>query len=153
MKLKYFFAAAAMFLCVSVKAQNITPSHLKAADDLLTAARADTLYKQNMATMLNQASGRIPEAQRAKFVTVMNAFMAKYISWELLKDQMAVLYAKEFTEKELKDLTAFYNTPLGKKLNSKQPILLQKGAEMGQLAVQSHQSELEKMMQDAFKEQ
>lgn len=153
MKFKYLFVAAALFLCVSVKAQNITPSHLKAAEDMLTAARSDTLFRQSMATMLNQASNRIPEVQRPKFIQVMNAFVAKYVSWELLKDQLAVLYAKEFTEKELKELIAFYNTPLGKKLNNKLPVLMQKGAELGQMAVQTHQSELEKMMQDAFKEQ
>jgi hypothetical protein len=154
--MKFKFLIIALLICGAAKAQtakNITPAHLKAAEDMFRASGADTLFKSSMATMLKQASANMPEDKRPKFIEVMNQFIAKYVSWDLLKDQMAVMYASEFTEAELKGLIAFYNTPLGKKLNAKQPLLMQKGALLGQQAVQGHQVELQQMMQEAFKSQ
>ncbi|OOQ61472.1 DUF2059 domain-containing protein [Mucilaginibacter pedocola] len=155
MKLK--LTLVLLLFCAFAKAQTaatttITPAHLKAAEDVLLAAKADAMFKSSMETMLAQASKSIPEDKRTKFIEVMNAFMVKYISWDTMKDQMASLYAQNFTEKELKDLAVFYRSPLGLKLNEKQPLLLQKGAELGQQAVQGHQVELQQMMQDAFKQ-
>lgn len=49
-----------------------------------------------------------------------------------LYSQLADLYMKEFTEKEIKELVAFYNTDLGKKLASKQTQLTQSGMAIGQ---------------------
>jgi hypothetical protein len=153
--MKYRFLVIALLICGAVKAQTpaITPSHLKAAENLLIASGAGMQLKQNTSAMVQQASANVPEDKKAKFIEIMNNFIAKYMNWDLLKDQMAAMYAQEFTEKELKDLTVFYQSPLGTKLNQKQPILFQKGAALGQQAVQSHQAELQQMMQDAFKTQ
>jgi hypothetical protein len=154
--MKFKLILALLLFCAVAKAQTaapqITPAHLKAAEDVLTASGAATHLQGNIETMLKQASAGIPDDKRAKFMEVMKSFMDKHFNWEIIKDQMAAMYAKEFTEKELKDLTIFYNSPLGKKINEKQPLLFQKGAEIGQQTVQSHQVELQQMMQDAFKE-
>ncbi|MEO7215679.1 DUF2059 domain-containing protein [Mucilaginibacter sp.] len=151
--MKFKLIVAFLLFCAVAKAQTtITPAHLKAAEDVLTASGAATNLQGNVATMLKQASANVPADKRPKFMEVMKTFMDKYMNWEIIKDQMAAMYAKEFTEKELKDLVVFYNSPLGKKVNEKQPILFQKGSEIGQQAVQSHQVELQQMMQEAFKE-
>jgi hypothetical protein len=145
---------AMLLFCVAAKAQTaITPSHLKAAENVLTTMGADTLMKSTTAAMLKQASTRLPQEKHAVFLDVMNKFMAKYLNWDLLKDQIASLYAQEFTEKELKDIVVFYNTPTGKKLIQKMPGLTQKGMQLGQQAVEGHQVELQNMMEDAFKDQ
>jgi hypothetical protein len=44
---------------------------------------------------------------------------------ETLHNDMSTTYAKHFTEKELKDLLAFYKTPLGKKYAIEEPIAVQ----------------------------
>ncbi|RFZ92461.1 DUF2059 domain-containing protein [Mucilaginibacter conchicola] len=153
MKIKLLIAA--LLFCVAARAQttpNITPAHLQTAEDLLRTIHADSLFKQNMSVMLQQASTNIPEDKRTKFIEVMNTFIAKYVSWDQLKDQLAVTYAKEFTVAEIKGLITFYNTPLGKKLLLKQPVLVAKGAALGQQMVQSHQVELQQMMEEAFKD-
>ncbi|RWY48595.1 DUF2059 domain-containing protein [Mucilaginibacter gilvus] len=152
--MKFKLIIAFLLFCSAVKAQTttVTPTQLKAAEDVIIASRADEHFKLSMDVMLKQASTNLPEDKRGKFVEVMNSFVAKYVNWDVMKDQLASLYAQQFTEKELKDLATFYRSPLGLKLNEKQPILLQKGAELGQQAVQSHQVELQQMMQAAFKE-
>jgi hypothetical protein len=153
--MKFRLLLAFLLFFLTVKAQTavttITPAHLKAAEDLLTSSGASAQLKGNIAAMINQSSANVPADKKEKFVGIMNAFMNKYLNWDLIKDQMAAMYAQEFTEQELKDLSTFYQSPLGKKMNQKQPVLFQKGAQIGQMAVQSHQSELQQMMQDAFK--
>lgn len=49
-----------------------------------------------------------------------------------LYDKLADLYMTEFTQSEIKELVAFYNTDLGKKLAEKQLSLTQKGMMLGQ---------------------
>jgi len=49
-----------------------------------------------------------------------------------LYDKIAELYMAEFTQKEIKELTAFYHTNLGKKLAKKQLVLAQKAMQFGQ---------------------
>ncbi|MFD0990570.1 DUF2059 domain-containing protein [Mariniflexile jejuense] len=51
---------------------------------------------------------------------------------DALYDKMAVLYMAEFTQNEIKELTAFYHTDLGKKLAKKQLSLTQKAMGFGQ---------------------
>ena len=40
-------------------------------------------------------------------------------------DQIAVLYASRFTEKEVKDILAFYNSPVGQKMITEEPKALE----------------------------
>lgn len=49
-----------------------------------------------------------------------------------LYDKLADLYMTEFSQEEIKELVAFYNTDLGKKLSEKQLSLTQKGLMLGQ---------------------
>ncbi len=79
----------------------------------------------------------------ARYQQDMKAFFAKYMSWASLKDDMVTIYMAEFTELELKELTAFYQTPVGKKTVQRMPALMAKGAEMGQRRVQEHLPELQ----------
>lgn len=153
MKLRLF--AALLFFCFAAKAQTastISPAHLKAAEDMLVASQAEMNFKAGVDLMLKQASNSMPEDRRVKFLDVMNKFATKYINWSSIKDQLAATYAQEFTEKELRDLSVFYASPLGKKFNQKQPIIVQKSALLGQQAVQGHQVELQQMMEEAFKD-
>ena len=75
------------------------------------------------------------------------SFLSKYMSWASMKDDMVKIYVGEFTEPELKELAAFYQTPLGRKTVQKMPALLAKGAEMGQKRVQEHLPELQAAIQ------
>lgn len=130
--------------------QTITPSHLKAAEQLLISIGIDKQFGGMMDNIIGTTSNQIPPEQRAKFVGVMKTFMNKYLTWDLLKDKMAAIYAEEFTEDELSQITVFYSSPIGQKVSSKLPALMQKGMLIGQDAVAEHKDELTQMMQDAF---
>ena len=81
---------------------------------------------------------------------VMKAFFEKHMSWAALKTEMAQIYAEQFTEEELKDITQFYQTPSGKKMARITPDLMAKGAMLGQEKVQAHLGELGAMI-EAYK--
>jgi len=48
-------------------------------------------------------------------------FLTKYVNWASVKEDTITAYTQEFTEPELKKLTEFYKTPLGKKASEKMP--------------------------------
>ena len=49
-----------------------------------------------------------------------------------LTDEVAKLYATHFTEKELKEILAFYSSPAGKKLLAQQPIVINSSMKFAQ---------------------
>ncbi len=122
-------------------------SRLKAAEDLITASNIESQMSCMYANIVGAASAQIPEEKKAKFKTVMLNFLSKYMSFTDLKQEMAQIYAEEFTEAELKEITRFYLTPVGKKTIEKLPALQQKGIEIAQQKLQAHLPELQQTMQ------
>jgi uncharacterized protein len=84
----------------------------------------------------------------ARFEAKMRAFLAKYMSWESMRDDYTALYMKAFSEDELKQLIAFYKTPVGRKALHELPSLMQQGAQLGMDRVQAHMGELQAMLQE-----
>lgn len=124
---------------------------LKIAGEMLDASGVDVQFNRNINAILNQFGSQMPAEKQDKFKEIMRAFFAKYFSWEILKPTLCKMYAQQFTEAEMKQLTVFYKTPLGTKLNSVQPVLFEKGMALGQQTVALHQAELQQMMADSFK--
>jgi len=154
MKIKLSTILLAVMIALSfnkANAQTGTPpsaSSMKAAEDMLLAQGADVQYQKNFDVIIKQFSAQIPADKQAKFAEVMKAFLNKYASWDILKHDMFVMYAREFTEDELKQLTAFYKSPVGMKLNQKQPEILQASMTIGQQGVMAHQAEMQQMVAD-----
>jgi hypothetical protein len=140
----------------NVKAQtaslNFSPSHLQAAENLLISMGLNTQFGAITDNIVKAFGNQMPENNRAAFVGVMQKFMNKYYNWEVLKGDFSKIYAAEFSEGELVQMTAFFNTPVGKKYANKLALLTQKGMLLGQKVVQDHQTELEQMMKNAIPE-
>lgn len=112
------------------------------------------LFQQmDMAGVLNATMDASLKAQVqgnpgvARYESQLRAFFAKYMSWDSLKEDFAALYMKTFSEAEMKQLIAFYKTPVGRKTLHEVPALMQKGAEIGMTRVQEHMAELQAMLQ------
>jgi uncharacterized protein len=69
------------------------------------------------------------------------------MSFESILDDLVDIYREAFTEEELKQLTAFYSTPVGKKSIEKTPELFQKGGMIGSSRVQHNLIELQRMIE------
>jgi hypothetical protein len=122
-------------------AQEITPAHRAAATEMLLAMNIQDNIDASVETMLQLQTEQNPAM--AQFSDILRDFMKKYMTWDTLKDQYADIYARAFTEAELRELTAFYRSPIGKKMASALPQLMSEGAQLGQKAVMDHMPELQ----------
>ena len=79
----------------------------------------------------NQAFSTIPEEFWTEFAKEAET------SYKVLEEQIGEVYKKHFTSAEIKQLIAFYESPIGKKLVSEQPQIqtesYQLGSEWGRL--------------------
>jgi hypothetical protein len=135
-------------LTAVVAAETTAPEKSTAKPEAIAAAH-ELFAVMDIGKMMDNAITKMVDVQVkqnpmiAPVKTVMLDFFRKYMSWDVLKDEMAKIYAEEFTIKELKELTAFYKSPLGQKMAQKMPVLMAKGAELGQRRVQEHMPELQ----------
>src|ERR1700758_4407727 len=113
------------------------PAPLKPASPSAIAAAKDLLAVKNVNQVYASAVPNI--VQRTK-----DSFLANNLSYQKdlnevaltvaqsmagkekeIGEQMAKIYANDFTEQELKDLSAFYKSPLGAKLLAMEPNAIQ----------------------------
>ena len=81
----------------------------------------------------------------------MRAFMDKYLPSEMFTERTLRIYAETFTEDELKQLISFYSSPLGKKISSKSPEIVQKCMLMDHQVLVQHSEELQTIVTDSLK--
>lgn len=129
-------------------------------DELLVAMKADALmdaiYGQ-MDGMIRQmqAQMQIKESERA-LVEDFNAKVVKLVSdemgWDKLKGPMADIYARNFTEKEIADMLAFYQSETGKAMVAKMPQMTQESMQITMGMMQQMMPKLDALSAD-FKKQ
>ncbi|WP_054411748.1 DUF2059 domain-containing protein [Hymenobacter sp. DG25A] len=129
----------------------ISTAQRKAAETLLEVMQSEKTINQSIDMTLALQIEQNPNLK--KLEPEMRAFMNKYMSWPALKSEMVDLYAREFSEKELRELTKFYQSSTGQKYVSKQNVLLQAGMQLGQRRVKENLPELQRMLEEKMKAQ
>lgn len=76
--------------------------------------------------MIKPLVGMVAEEKQADFKMEVEESMKD------LFDQLAVVYMESFTEAELDGILAFYSTPVGQKMTSELPVIMQKSMQIGQ---------------------
>ncbi len=151
--MKRLFVAVLVVLMVGIPcmaAEQVTDSHRQAAEELLVEMSMERTLEESIETTLSVQLQQAP--QLVQFEDIMRAFLNKYMSWEYLKEHIVQLYVEEFTEQELREITAFYRTEAGKKLIELTPVLMNKGMAIGQKAVEEHLPELQQMILQRMQE-
>jgi uncharacterized protein len=121
-------------------------SHRKAAENLLIVMEVDKSLPKVVEQVVENHMQQTP--QLAPQREVLQKFLTKYVNWESVKEDTITAYTQEFTEPELKKLTEFYKTPVGKKANEKMPQLAFIAGQIGLKKAQAHQTELRQMLED-----
>lgn len=142
---------AGLFAVGPLTASADEASHRQAAAEMFQAIDMERVITQaidaSLKAQMEQNPALVPyEAQ-------MRAFLTKYMSWASMKDEMTKMYTQEFTEPELKQLTAFYKTPLGQKAIAKMPVLMARSMALGQQRVQEHLPELQAALKESAEKQ
>jgi hypothetical protein len=115
---------ALSLMASAAHAQTADPQRLALAKQIFEAQggaqNAANVMKSMKAAML--AAAKTPEAKQA-MTMVMDKMATTFMP--RLFDEMAGSYAQDFTSDQLKDVLAFYQTPTGKAMAAKQPVLAQ----------------------------
>lgn len=106
-------------------AQQPSPAAISSAKELISITGATTLFSPLIAGVIEQAKGLFLQ-QNPALAKDLNEIATKLRSelqprFSDLTDEVARLYATNFTEQELKDILVFYKTTAGKKLLAEQP--------------------------------
>ena len=91
-------------------------------------------------------------AQMADFKDVLVKWVQNTLSWDKMGPRMTDLYMRTFTEAEIRELIAFYKTPIGQKTLQQMPMLMQEGMKIGTDLAKEHQGELEQAIKARQKE-
>lgn len=121
-------------------------SHCRAVLRLFDVMNARETYDMAIANALDAQLMAQPDI--APFRGVMERFFAEYASWDAILPDVVMIYMQEFTEVELNEMTAFYQTPTGRKAVNRLPALFEKGSQIGLKAVQNNQSHLIRMIEE-----
>ncbi|RSK46832.1 DUF2059 domain-containing protein [Hymenobacter rigui] len=129
----------------------LSASQRKAAEELLAATNSEKNLTESIDRMLAVQIEQNPGMKAVE--PEMRAYLNKYMSWNAMKEDMVQLYAREFSEKELKELAKFYQTSIGRKTIEKMPQLMAASMEIGQRRMQEHLPELQQAIAEKMKTQ
>jgi len=147
--MKKLLIIMALFSFGITSAYAVSDSHRQAAEDVLNSSGLKSSMNKVIFQMVEIQLKQKPNMQPYKEILL--KFFKKHLGYENIKYDFIDIYTEEFTEKELKDISAFYKTPTGRKTISKMPALMQKGAQVGMSKVKLNIGELKKMIEDEVK--
>lgn len=110
---KFFLTALLTLTAVAGFAAEPTESHRAAAVEFLEVEGTPQLLEHQCQTMVDTNVRLQPEL--AEYREKMLEFYRGIFGFAALKDDLAAIYAREYTEEELRELIRFYRSPLGKK--------------------------------------
>src|SRR6202158_4971397 len=106
-----------------------SPAAIAAAKEILTMKNASAMYASAVPNIVQQTKEALLQANLnyQKDLNEVAVVVAQSLAGreKEIGEGMAKVYAGEFTEQELKDLVAFYKSPLGQKLLTTEPKAIQ----------------------------
>ena len=107
----------------------VSASAMQAARDLLAVKNVNQVYANAVPNIIQRVKDQILASNLSyqKDLNEISVTEAQSMTGreKEIGEQMAKIYANDFTEQELKDLTAFYKSPLGQKLQNQEPKTIQ----------------------------
>ena len=133
---------------IAKKESGNTKDAIKIAHELFAIMNLKKIYAKIVDDATNSLIRRAPQLQSVK--KKIHAYYNKYIGWDSVKDEMAKIYAKYYTAKDLEELVKFYKTDLGKKTLETLPKISAEGRSLGINRMKKHQKELQEIVQKAL---
>jgi hypothetical protein len=158
------FAFLALLSVAAPAAYADEASKAQKVEEFFQVARLEQMFSQSMSLATNQMKSSVVRGilggldvppERQKLFEEMQSEVEKVLmsamSWEQLRPEYLKLYSDAFTEEQLDDLLVFYESPTGRAMVDKTPLLMQKGGEIAQQRIASVQPDLRRVMEE-FKE-
>ena len=128
-------------ITTSLYAEN-SSTHREQVEKLFTLTQMEKKIQQSVESVVQLQLRQNPQLIQQK--ETVGQFFEKYIGWDALKNDIAEMYMKTFSEKELKDINAFYITPAGQKVINVVPQLVQQRNQLAMGRLQENIDELQK---------
>ncbi len=153
---RFIGIGAAVLLSCSTQVLADANSHAADAERFLHLARADKLAVPVYAQVQQMFAQRFAESQAPKskqallesYQAKANVALDNAVGWDKIKPDMVKLYTSHFNEQELKDLIAFYESPVGQKVLLKMPALTAQSAQLTQNKLEKAVPEVNKLLAD-----
>lgn len=137
-----------------------TASHAAQVEQFLKLARADRMSVPVHAQVQQMFAQRFAQAKAPadkqavleRYQVKADALLEGAVGWETLKPDMIKLYGQHFSERELKELNAFYQSALGRKVLNTMPELTAQSAQLAQARLESVVPEVNKLLEEMGKE-
>ena len=148
-----------LVVCLSAagpaRAQTPSPDAMAAAHELIATMRAADFFKTIMPALMQSFKPAIvqnrPQVERDYDAIVPLMLESMNARLNELNEQIAAVYARNFTADELREAVAFYRGPTGQKIVQKLPVITQESMAIGQRFGQSIASELRGRMIDELR--
>jgi len=150
-------AIAVMLIALSpsANAQQATPAAIQTAKEIVNVTGAMALFNPLIPGVVEQAKNLFLQQDPglAKDLNEITAKMRADLAPRFgeLTSEVAKLYANHFTEAELKEILAFYKTPVGAKLITEQPKVGEEGLKFAQTWANNLSDEIIVKMRDELK--
>jgi hypothetical protein len=149
-------ASILLFSIGASQAQTPSPEAMTAARELVTTMKLSDQYKALLPAILLGIKPAVvqdrPEIERdfdAMMPMLADAFAPYYSA---MVDNVATVYANNFTAGELREIEAFYRQPIGQKLLEKTPTLAQQSMQVGQDAGRRAADDLRGRLTEALRQ-
>lgn len=98
-------------------AQEPTPGQIRAAERLVAAMHLESSWGPMQEQMIRQFQPAATDTSRygAELARQLRETFAQKLTWQRVGPEYVKLYASLYTEDELRQLTAFYESPVGQK--------------------------------------
>jgi len=106
-------------------AKPVAPSAISAAKDLMAARNMSAVYANAVPALIQRVKDQLLASNLSYQKDLEEVAVAEAQAMagreKEIGEQMAKMYATDFTEQELKDLTTFYKSALGQKVLAQEP--------------------------------
>ncbi len=153
--------AVALLSAPALQAQDARPSEASVRR-VLAAGHLDTVldsYNAQIETSLragvqHELAGQPLNAQQNTIMGHMQdqlvALMHQEMDWKRMEPQIVELYRNTFTQREVDGMLRWYNSPLGKAVVAKQPLVTQQMSDYAQERVQDMVPKLMQLQKDTI---
>ena len=126
-------------------------SHRQEVQKLFELTEMQQKIEESLENVLALQIAQSPDLKDHK--TVVKEFLERHIGWHSLEEALTAMYMKEFSEKELKDMNAFYGSATGRKVIERLPVLVQMRNQLASARLQENIGELQYELSNSQKQQ
>ena len=141
--------ASAFLAAVGVRADEA--SHLQEVETLFRLTQMESKVDESVDNLLAMQMQQNPEL--APREAVVRSFLERNIGWQALRPNLVTMYLASFTEEELKQMNAFYVTPVGQKVLTQVPELVEARNRLAAQRLQERIGEMQQALESAAQAQ